>query len=370
MKVLLSSPEGDPNSSAIWSGTPRRLRDELDQRGLLGGTHDASYLPARLHRLCAWLTRKLFGIDLAYAYSPPTRFLRALRLHKRIGFKPARVLHTGTLGIPLLWRNRRQRHYLFIDTTWHLAAQYSPDLARFGPRLRRWCEALDRRSYRQMRHIFPIGAHVRDDLIEHYGIPAERVTAVGTGRGRLEPYRGPKDYRNGHILFVAKQRAEEKGVDLLVSAFAIAVGRNPALKLLLIGREDFARYERDVRNVTARAFVSDEELQQAFNGAALFAMPARYEPWGLVYLEALICRTPIVALDRNAGREFCDNGRSGFLLGKEEPEALADLLLAAFEQPDRLAAMGEHGQRIAQERYRWDRTMDQIIHAMDREEHD
>lgn len=226
-------------------------------------------------------------------------------------------------------------------------------------------EWLDRRTYRQMTHIFAIGQHVRDDLIGHYGIDPNRVTAVGTGRGSIEPYRGPKSYGDGPILFVAKLRAEEKGVDLLAQAFSLALARNPALKLLLIGREDFQRYTR-IPNVTAKAFVSQAELQQAFEQAALFAMPARYEPWGLVYLEALACRTPILAMARNAGPEFCDGGRCGFLLDQEDPQALANLLLAAFDNPARLEAMGQHGQRMALERYRWDVTMDRIIHAMER----
>jgi glycosyltransferase involved in cell wall biosynthesis len=267
--------------------------------------------------------------------------------------------------MPLVWRRRNQKHYLFCDTTWHLAALHSPDLKQLGPVLRRLAEGMDRRSYAQMAHIFTIGRHVRDDLIAHYGVPPDRVTAVGTGRGRLEAYDGPKRYDNGRMLFVAKLRAEEKGVALVIAAFAIAVRRNPNLKLTLIGRDDFLPHAAESPNVTAKAYVSDEELQQAFNEASLFVMPARYEPWGLVYLEALACRTPVVALARNAGPEFCDNGMSGFLLDREDPEALAALMLEAFADPDRLARMGAHGQRMVRERYRWDRMMDQIIEGMD-----
>jgi glycosyltransferase involved in cell wall biosynthesis len=365
-RVFLNCPDGDPTSPATWSGTPFRLRAELERRGLLLDSLDATRLPPRVDRFCWWVAKRWFGTSyLAYAYNPVTRFFRALRLQRRIGLQPMRVLHTGTLGMPLLWRGRRQRHYLYCDTTWHLASLHSPDLGGLGPRLRRLAEWLDRRSYRQMTHVFAIGEHVRDDLIRHYGLPPERVTAVGTGRGRIEPYHGPKRYDNGSILFVAKLRAEEKGIGLLTDAFALAVATNPSLKLLLIGREDFKHHER-IPNVTAKAFVSEAELQQAFEQSALFAMPARYEPWGLVYLEALVCRTPIVAMDRNAGPEFCDNGRCGFLLEREDPRALADLLLTALADSSHLEEMGRHGQRRVLERYGWDLTMERIIRAMDR----
>jgi glycosyltransferase involved in cell wall biosynthesis len=364
--IFLACPDGEPSSPSTWSGTPFRLFSELKDRGRLAGALDTTVLPWRIHRFCMWIARHVFGSALAYAYSPVTRFFRALRLHRKLGSAPLNVLHTGTLGMPLVWRRGNQKHYLFCDTTWHLAAVHSPELKQLGPILRRLAEWLDRRSYAQMTHILTIGRHVRDDLIAHYGLSPDRVTAVGTGRGRLELYRGPKHYDNGQMLFVAKLRAEEKGVGLVAAAFAIAVQRDPKLKLTLIGREEYARYAADIPNVTARAFVSDQELQEAFNDASLFVMPARYEPWGLVYLEALACRTPIVALDRNAGPEFCDNGRSGFLLDREDPEALAALMCEAFANPAELAKKGEHGQRTVMEHYRWDRTMDQIIHAMDR----
>ena len=368
--IFLACPDGEPTSASTWSGTPLRLLTEIQQRGRLAGSLDTSALPLRITRFCWWIAKHVFGSDLAYAYSPVTRLFRALRLRRKLGRAPLNVLHTGTLGMPLVFRRREQNHYLFCDTTWHLAALHSPDLAQLGPLLRRFAEWMDRRSYRQIAHIFTIGRHVRDDLIAHYRISPDRVTAVGTGRGGIEAYAGPKHYDNGRILFVAKLRAEEKGVGLVAAAFAIAVRRNPGLKLTLIGRDEYARHAAEMPNVTAKAFVSGEELQRAFEEASLFVMPARYEPWGLVYLEALACRTPIVALNRNAGPEFCDNGRSGFLLECEDPEALAALMLKAFADPADLAKKGEHGQRVVREHYRWDRTMDQIIHAMDRDEHE
>ncbi|HZP12817.1 MAG TPA: glycosyltransferase family 4 protein [Nevskiaceae bacterium] len=368
--IFLACPDGEPTSASTWSGTPLRLLTEIQKRGRLAGSLDTSALPPRIARFCWWIAKHVFGGDLAYAYSPVTRFFRALRLHRKLGRAPLNVLHTGTLGMPLVWRRRDQEHFLFCDTTWHLAAVHSPDLKQLGPVLRRLAEWMDRRSYSQMAHIFTIGRHVRDDLISHYGVSPDRVTAVGTGRGSIEAYAGAKRYDNGEMLFVAKLRAQEKGVALVAAAFAMAVRRNRNLKLTLIGRDEYAHFAAEIPNVAAKAFVSAEELQKAFEKASLFVMPARYEPWGLVYLEALACRTPIVALDRNAGPEFCDNGRSGFLLEREDPEALAALMVEAFADPADLAKKGEHGQRLVREAYRWDRTTDQIIHAMDRVGHD
>ena len=55
-------------------------------------------------------------------------------------------------------------------------------------------EQAERESLHGLSHVFTFGAYVRDNLIAHYGLPPERVTAVGSGMGAIEPYDGPKSY--------------------------------------------------------------------------------------------------------------------------------------------------------------------------------
>jgi len=53
-----------------------------------------------------------------------------------------------------------------------------------------------------MQHIFPASEYVREDLIGHYRIAPEKVTVAGMGVGKIQPFMGQKDYRNGHILLL------------------------------------------------------------------------------------------------------------------------------------------------------------------------
>ena len=70
-----------------------------------------------------------------------------------------------------------------------------------------------------LAHVFTFGAYVRDNLIAHYGLPPEQVTAVGSGMGAIEPYDGPKSYDRPALLFVAKHLFQAKGGLLLLEAF-------------------------------------------------------------------------------------------------------------------------------------------------------
>ncbi len=92
-----------------------------------------------------------------------------------------------------------------------MARAYRANVDGSSQRALREYEKLEYESLEKLDHIFTFGAYVRDNIIAHYGIPADRVTAVGSGMGQIEPYFGPKTYSpGGRMLFVAKHLFREK----------------------------------------------------------------------------------------------------------------------------------------------------------------
>src|SRR6185436_4212960 len=172
-------------------------------------------------------------------------------------------------------------------------------ISLYSDRLLADAERLEDAAYRQMAHVFTISEYVRQNLISHFQVRPERITVVGTGRGAIQPYHGPKDYQNHTILFVAKGRFEDKGCVLLLEALKLARQREPRLKLIVVGDERSRKVAEGIPNVEVHGYVALETLQSFFNQASLFAMPAQNEPWGLVFLEALSCKTPVLGLNRN-----------------------------------------------------------------------
>lgn len=188
-----------------------------------------------------------------------------------------------------------------------------------------------------------------------------RVTALGSGLGSIEPYHGPKDYGRDRLLIVAKVRPHEKGLPLLLEAFRLARAQRPALQLTVIGGASNPALQ-GLEGVHGTGWISAEELQALFNQSCLYVMPASYEPWGLSYLEALACRTPIVGLARGAVPEISGDGRYGFLLERADAGELARLLLDALSDPARLERMGSAGQQHCLATYQWK----QVAQAMAR----
>ncbi len=289
--------------------------------------------------------------------------LRAYNSRKRAAAAGARaVLHVTTLDMPVR-ATAGVDHYLLIDSTWHSWSKFETR-AGYSDRLWRDIEVLDRQSFEQAKHIFTLGAHVCDDLVAHYGISRQKCTAIGTGPGALMPYFGPKDYSSRSILFVAKVRFESKGGFLLLEAFKILAARDPAVRLTIVGSDEAVRAAAGIPNVVVKSFVPAAELQELFNQASLFVLPAINEPWGMVYLEAMACRAPIVGLRRGSLPELTLDGQLGFLIDDPDPRQLADALAMALSSATKLEAMGHACQSHVLKTYTWECAVDRMLAAI------
>jgi glycosyltransferase involved in cell wall biosynthesis len=354
----------DPTSPRSWSGTPYAICQELQRRGRLGSTLQSSPKNKFINALTTITSCLYYFGSIDNPRGRICRFLNAHKVYKKFatGTKDA-ILHLGTLDLPVL-KGDTNDHYLFCDATWHTWSERS-DLRLYSAKMLMDAEQMEKEAYAQMKHIFSISNYVKEDLITHYGVSPEKISVVGTGQGKIVPYTGEKDYTNSTIIFVAKERYEDKGGPLLVAGFKLARQRRPDLQLIIIGDEKYRSIIGEEQNIRVTGYIPWDELQHLFDTASLFAMPARNEPWGLVYIEALLCKTPVFGLNRNALPEITQNGKYGFLIETETPEAVAEALLEACSSPAHLAEMGRSGQQYCLETYSWEKTVTRILDQID-----
>ncbi len=129
---------------------------------------------------------------------------------------------------------------------------------------------------------------------------------------------------------------ENKGIDIMLEAFARLRDRGVAARLRIAG---------DGPEMAAlRAMATDLGLddQVAFTGwvspAAdylatldLFVLPSRVEPFGLVVAEAMAAGVPVIASDIDGPKEILEGGALGQLVPPEDDAALANAIAKAIE---------------------------------------
>ena len=126
-------------------------------------------------------------------------------------------------------------------------------------------------------------------------------------------------------------------------------------------------YEEEMRRLAAsvgvrfepRKLISDEEVVETLNRAALFIYTSRLEPFGLAPLEANACGTPVVAVAEGGVRETVKDGVNGLLVDSE-PEAIAETMASLLGNADRAVRMGERACEYVRQEWGLSRSIDRL----------
>ncbi len=354
---------GDPHNPRTWSGTPFHLYSELSKKDQCEKAFNAN-IPLLFRAGLACLSVPIYG-KFDINRGPISRYSSAFNVAITTqNSQSHHTLHTSTLSLPFINNPVNHNHYLYCDSTWNLWSRHATNMQKCSRRMTMLFDDLEKQAYAQVKHIFPISHYVKDNLVNYYGIPAEKITVVGTGLGVINPFHGEKDYSNRKILFVAKGRFKDKGGDLVMAAFEKALAIDPYLQLTIVGSEEAKKFESHP-NINVLGFVSLEELQALFDSHSLFLMPAFNEPWGLVYLEAMVCKMPIMGLERNSFPELSGNGRFGFNITSEDPAVLGDAIVDAFSDLTRLHEMGAKAQAYCLQQFSWENTVNRMMNIIE-----
>jgi len=359
MRILLTSPMGDPLDTRTWSSAPSNLGRALIAKGVDIVPFDSRVVgkPGKA-MAAAWnLVRGLPAREIS-------RFdgIRALRSRAVAAAAEAagvdHILCTSSIDAPA---PTAIPYSIWIDDTVHLLEQM-PMAPGFTGRAARMVDALDRAAFLAAAHVLPFSRHVGEDVVNHYGVPREKVFAVGCGSGPIPPFEGVKSYADGDLLFVAKHQFSEKGGDLLLEAWPGIRARRPLTRLTLIGSEAAVERARGIEGVTAHSYVPWDDLVAKFHGASFLVQPMLSDPWGQVYLEAMKSRAIVVSLNHRALPELTDEGGNAFLIERATPQLLAEAVLAAYAMPQgRLEDMAEAAQKATLERHGWESVADRIL---------
>jgi glycosyltransferase involved in cell wall biosynthesis len=99
--------------------------------------------------------------------------------------------------------------------------------------------------------------------------------------------------------------------------------------------------------------VSHEEKVQLLHAADVLVLPSAFEAFGIVFLEAWICGTPVIGAARGAMPSVI--GDAGLTFAHGDPADLARAIEAILADPARARAMADRGRAKVEARYTWAR---------------
>jgi glycosyltransferase involved in cell wall biosynthesis len=263
------------------------------------------------------------------------------------------MLTAFTLGLPVLLRGENHR--------------LSPASSPFRESLKR---VFLKPLFRHISGFLAIGS-LNAEYYRAYGVPPRRIFNVPYSvdnkrfmeqAAALRPARESIRARLGIggetpvVLFSGKLIPNKAPMDLL-RAFEGAVASSPA-HLIFLGdgqlMPELKQYvaSRNIPNVHFAGFRNQSELPEFFVASDIFALPSRFERWGLVVNEALCFGLPVVVSNQvGASADLVEQGRNGFVFPSGDIPALRDCLIRLFSDDVLRHGMAQASQRRIQH---WD----------------
>jgi glycosyltransferase involved in cell wall biosynthesis len=96
-------------------------------------------------------------------------------------------------------------------------------------------------------------------------------------------------------------------------------------------------------SVTFTGLLPHDQMPELFATFDVFAHPCIEEPFGLVIVEAMARRRPVVAANAGGIPEIIRDGVDGVLVPRREPTALAHAITSLLDDPQRAARLVEGG---------------------------
>jgi glycosyltransferase involved in cell wall biosynthesis len=262
------------------------------------------------------------------------------------------VFHSPTGTLPLVTPCRQ------VVTIHDLFAAVEPSW--FSPRVGWQLRLTQRRAARAASRVIAVSQCTRRDLIERYGVPADRIEVVynGVDHRRFQPSEVDAETiarRFGvpypFILCVGSLMPWRNAPRLLRAAARLGLG------MLFVGRDIWGTdpteriaVERGWGWARFAGYVPDTDLPSLYAAASVFAYPSLYEGFGIPPLEAMACGTPVVASTRGALPEVL--GDAALLVDPYDEIAIAEALQAAADDSGTLRRRGI--ERAA--RFTWQRS--------------
>ncbi len=186
-----------------------------------------------------------------------------------------------------------------------------------------------------------------------------------------------------YVLFVGRI-TRQKGVTHLVDAIrymppetqiVLCAGAPDTPEIATELREKVERARRDHPHIVwIEKMVTRKETIQLYSHARVFCCPSVYEPFGIINLEAMACRAPVVASATGGIKEVVVDGETGYLVPFDQDPVtsfpsdagkfardLGERVTRLFNDPEKCRKFGDAGRKRVEETFSWTAIAHQTV---------
>lgn len=203
------------------------------------------------------------------------------------------------------------------------------------------------------------------------------VTPFGIETSRFKPQPGLR-CSDTFTIGTVKTLAPKYGIDSLLEGFAATRTclrqTDPILanqlRLRIVGdgpqRGQLQELARSLGIDTVTQFVGKvphDSIPRELNRLDIYVAMSRLdsESFGVAIVEASACGLPVVVSNVGGLPEVVEDGKTGIVVPKENPQVLAQVLARLALDPDQRALLGQNGRLLVKQRYEWSNNVSRML---------
>ncbi len=258
-------------------------------------------------------------------------------------FQTQSLFDSSVPGIP---------HFVYTDHT-HLENLHYPGFNHQSLLAKSWIEC-EKRIYQNATLNFTMSSNISKSIIKDYSCNPKKVSCVYCGANVqvtedeiLEDNR----FSSKNILFVGIDW-QRKGGPVLEEAFRTVLRTYPDATLTIIG----CTPQLDLPNCSIVGKIPLSDVKKYYKQASVFCLPTTLEPFGIVFLEAMAHKLPIIGTNIGAIPDFSLEGKNGYMIEPNNSQQLSQKIIELIGSREKCKTFGEYGHRIFWSRYTWEKT--------------
>ncbi len=217
-----------------------------------------------------------------------------------------------------------------------------------------------------------------DEIKAYFNVPPDKIDIVPNGVDAapfdaldgvdLSAFRERWARPDERIVFNVGRVVQEKGTHLIVEAAPRVLAHVPHTQFIIAGTGSMSdhiqrrAWELGVADrVIATGFVSDAERNRLFKVADAAVFPSLYEPFGIVALEAMAAKCPVIVSDVGGLGEVVVHDVTGVTVYPDNVESLAWGILHTLQDPVAAKQRAAKAYDVAKREYSWDHIAEQTL---------
>lgn len=212
--------------------------------------------------------------------------------------------------------------------------------------------------------------YMAGEVMDFFATPADKIDVIPNGvtAGQfarrdtkdLSTFRARYAAPTEDIVLYVGRVVAEKGLQVLVEAVPLVLAEHPNAKFVVAGTgwllptlQKRASELGVASKIYFTGFIPDEDRDGLYRVASCAVFPSLYEPFGIVALEAMAARVPVVVSLAGGLQEVVRHSETGITVHPDNPVSLAWGINHTLARPDWARQRAEHAYQVVLSEFNW-----------------